>query len=450
MEGSGQSGESAENLNGTNQNPLPPIVFRADTNAVFGTEGYGLDVSAGQITITAQAGPGYFYAVQTLRQLLPPAIEYSGTLPYALSVASVRIRDHPRFEWRGAMLDVSGHFFGPADVKRYMDLMALYKLNRLHLHLSDDQGWRLEIPGRPALTDIGARTQVGGGEGGYYTLAEWDDLVAYAASRNITIVPEIDMPGHTNAALASIAELNCDGRRTEPYTGIDVGFSSLCVDREETYAFVDDVVREIAQRSPGAYFHVGGDEVKTLSATEYNAFMDRAAEIVARHGKLFMAWDGVAETRMTLPPGAVIQVWRPQTADTGQHLVDAVSRGARLILSPADRIYVDMKYDASSRLGLRWAGFNDTRDAYDWDPATLVSGVPESAILGVEAPLWTETAETIRDLEWLAFPRLPGVAEIGWTAHERRDWTTYRTRLAAHGPRWDVLGINYYPSPLVF
>ncbi len=428
--------------------PSPGVGDAAIRSTEHLDEAYLLDIDQEAIRIRAARPAGLFYGLQTLRQWLPADLERSG-IPgnVVLEVPPVSIVDAPRFSWRGSMLDVARHFFGVEDVSRYVDLMALYKLNRLHLHLSDDQGWRVDIPGRPALVRVGAQTAVGGGPGGYYTTSDYEYIVRYAAERFITIVPEIDMPGHTNAALASIPELNCDGQARPLYTGMNVGFSTLCVDREETYEFVEDVVREIAERTPGAWFHVGGDEVQKLSPEEYRRFMLRIQPIVARHGKQFLAWDEVAEVGLPLPDGALVQVWRPQTAETGRHLRAAYARGARFILSPANHIYLDMKYDADSRIGLTWAGPTSIRKAYEWDPATLVAGIPESAIEGIEAPLWTETAESMADLEWLAFPRLVGVADLGWAARNHLGWESYALRLAAHTARWRALNINYYPLP---
>ncbi len=412
----------------------------------LGAEGYALSVTRGGVVLTAAAPAGLFYGVQTIRQLLPPRVEYTATLPRALALPAVEITDRPRYAWRGMMLDVARHFFQVEDVERVIDHLALYKLNRLHLHLSDDQGWRIEIPGRPELTEIGGRTQVGGGPGGFYTTADYQRIVQYATDRFVTIVPEIDLPGHTNAALASTPELNCDGVARPPYTGTRVGFSSVCVDSEATYAFVDDVVRELALRTPGEVIHLGGDEVKELSAADYARFVQRAQSIVESHGRRFMGWDEI--TGVTLAPGAIVQVWQPQARGIAGAVARSVRGGAQVVLSPADRIYLDMKYDDSTILGLTWAGRNSVRDAYDWEPASLVAGVPEAAILGVEAPLWSETIGTISDIEFLAFPRLAGVAEIGWSPRER-SWADYRLRLAAHGPRWEALGMSFFRSPEV-
>jgi hypothetical protein len=250
-----------------------------------GDEGYELTVTTRQITLAAAGAAGLFYGVQTLRHLLPPSVEYEAPRRRTLRVAPVHIVDKPRFAWRGAMLDVARHFFTVEDVKRYIDLLALLKINRLHLHLSDDQGWRIEIKSWPNLATHGGSTEVGGGPGGFYTQEQFADVVAYAAERFITIVPEIDMPSHINAAMASYPELNCAGVAPPLYTGIEVGFSAMCVDKEITYTFLDDVVREISALAKGPYFHIGGDEVKKLTAEQYKRFIERAQTIVQSHGR---------------------------------------------------------------------------------------------------------------------------------------------------------------------
>jgi hexosaminidase len=413
--------------------------------SVASDEGYELTVRSDGVTIAARTPAGVFYGVQTLRQLLPPFVEFRGVRPdraRPVSAPAVRIVDAPRFTWRGAMLDVARHFFTVDEVKRYLDLMALYKLNRLHLHLADDQGWRIDVESWPNLARHGGSTQVGGGRGGYYTREQYADLVAHAAARFITIVPEIDMPGHTNAALASYAELNCDGKARDLYTDTDVGFSALCVTSELTYRFIDDVVREIASMTPGPYFHIGGDEVKALSPDVYKAFVERVQSIVAAHGKQMIGWDEVAAA--ALAPSTIVQHWRPEASPAA-----AATRGAKVIVSSANRLYIDMKYDAGTPLGLNWAGTIEARDAYDWDPAALYPDVPESALLGVEAPLWSETVANMREVELLAFPRLAEIAEVGWSPAKRRAWPEFRERLAAQAPRWTALGVNFYRSPQV-
>jgi hexosaminidase len=315
----------------------------------------------------------------------------------------------------------------------------------LHLHLTDDQGWRIAISSWPRLAEHGGATQVGGGPGGHYTQRDYAEIVGYALDRHITVVPEIDVPGHTNAALASYPELTCDGRAPERYSGTEVGFSSLCLDKEVTYRFLDEVIGEVAALTPGDYIHIGGDEAHTVGEREYVAFIERLQRIVRAHRKHAIGWQEI--TRAELLPTSVAQFWDTRApADT---VVEAARRGTRLVLSPGDRTYLDMKYDERTELGLDWAGYVEVRDAYDWDPATLLDGVGEDRVLGVEAELWSETLRTMADVELMAFPRLPGIAEVAWSPAERRTWDDYRRRLAAHGPRWSAMGVAYHPSPQV-
>jgi hexosaminidase len=403
-------------------------------------EGYTLSVAPDGIRIAGRTPEGIFYGVQTLRQLMPPSIEFQAARPHPVSIPAAQIQDQPRFVWRGAMLDVARHFFGPADVRRYIDLLALYKFNRLHLHLSDDQGWRLEIKSWPNLTRHGGSTAVGGGPGGFYTQDEYKAIVAYARERFITIVPEIDMPSHINAALASVPELNCDGVAPPLYTGIEVGFSNFCIDKEITYKFIDDVIREIAGLTPGPYFHLGGDEVKTITPAQYVSFIERVQGIVESHGKTVVGWDEIAAAKLV--PTAVVQHWRPEAKF-------ALPPTTKLIISPAHKIYLDMQYDTATPIGLHWAAYVNVPDAYNWDPATILPDVKEAQILGVEAPLWSETLANMRDVEYMAFPRLPGAAEIAWSPAAARKWEEFRTRLGAQAQRWSALGINAYWSPTV-
>jgi hexosaminidase len=393
-----------------------------------------------------------FHAVQTLRQLLPAAIESDQNMRAtgAWSLPPGRIVDRPRFAWRGGMLDVARHFFTVDEVKQYVDLLALYKFNTMHLHLSDDQGWRIQINSWPKLTTVGGATEVGGGPGGFYTKADYAEIVRYARDRFITVVPEIDMPAHTHAATASYPELGCGRPMPDPplnaatptlYTGTAVGFSALCHDKAVTFRFVDDVVRELAAMTPGPYIHLGGDEVEVLTPQQYAAFVERVQGIVARHGKTMVGWDEIG--RAKLRPGTIAQMWRADTS------VAAVRQGARVIMSPATKAYMDMKYTPATEIGLDWAALIELQTAYDWDPVTHFNGVTERDVLGVEAPLWSETVVNITAAEYLLMPRLPAIAEVGWTANAGKDWESFRRRIAAHAPRWRFLGINYYPSPQV-
>ncbi|MHB8626362.1 MAG: beta-N-acetylhexosaminidase [Aggregatilineales bacterium] len=415
----------------------------AGGDSTLGEEGYQLTVTPDLVTLIAYKPAGLFRGIQTIRQLLPPAVESSTVQPGPWSMATGVIRDYPRFAWRGVMLDVARHFFKVDDVKRYIDLVAYYKMNHFHLHLSDDQGWRIMINAWPKLATIGGSTEVGGGAGGYYTQADYADIVAYAQSRYITVVPEIDMPGHTNAALASYANLNCNGVAPNLYSGINVGFSSLCTSQEVTYTLVSDVVKELVALTPGSYIHIGGDESAATNPDDYVRFVERVEAIVQSYGKQVIGWEEIASG--TLQPATIVQHWNQQGTLTQK----AVAQGVKVIMSPANKAYLDMKYDSSTALGLHWAGYIEVQDAYDWDPANYIPGVSESDVLGVEAPLWSETLQTLDDIEYMAFPRVLGYAEIGWSPAVGRSWDEYKLRLAAHGPRLTALGVKFYPSALV-
>jgi len=339
--------------------------------------------------------------------------------------------DAPRYEWRGVMLDVARHFFGVDDVKRFVDVIARYGFNRLHLHLTDDQGWRIEIKSWPRLAEVGGSTAVGGGSGGWYTQDEYVELVAFAAARGIVVVPEIDLPGHVNAALVAYPELSPAGYSPEPYTGTDVGFSSLDVTNERTYEFVEDVVREISEVTPGPYFHIGGDEAAATAPSEYVDFVERTAAIVGRHGKRLVGWEEIA--RAKLPLGTIVQHWKdPELA------AQALAQGASIVMSPASRTYFDLKYDESTELGTTWAGYVGVRDAYEWDPGD---------VLGVEAALWSETLASLADLELMAFPRLLAFAEVASAPADDRDWEDFRARVSEHEPAFAALGVNFFRSP---
>jgi hexosaminidase len=427
---------------GTDPSAITAIELVLDASSSLGPEGYDLAIAPAAVTLTAAAPAGLFYGAQTLRQILPYWSEYEAVQyrqPRPVTLPPLHVRDAPRYEWRGAMLDVARHFFSAEEVKPFVDLLAMLKMNRLHLHLADDQGWRIEIRKWPDLTREGGQTEVGGTPGGFYTQAQYAELVAYAADRFVTIVPEIDMPGHTNAALSSIAELNCNGQAPPRFTGTEVGFSALCVDMPFTYTFLDDVIGEIAAMTPGAWFHAGGDEVRKLTPEQYRSFIERVQTIVQAHGKQMIGWDEVAAT--SLLPTSIVQHWRPDAAKA------ELVRAPHLILSPANRAYLDMKYDRNTAIGLNWAGLVPIQTSYDWDPAALVPGA--ASVLGVEAPLWSETVANARDVEFLAMPRLAALAEVAWSPQEARRWETFRVRLGAQGARWTALGLNFYRAPEV-
>ncbi|WP_298330075.1 beta-N-acetylhexosaminidase [Haloactinopolyspora sp.] len=405
------------------------------TDESLGREGYELTVTAEEVVIRAAAPAGLFYGAQTLRQLVPAGDR---------AVPGVRVRDVPRFGWRGMMLDIARHFFGTADIERFIDLVALYKINVVHLHLSDDQGWRLEIDGWPELARVGGRGQVGGGPGGYLSKAAYREIVAYAAQRYVTIVPEIDLPGHTNAALVAYPELSASEQPPEPYTGTRVGFSSLRVDSPQTAKFVRAVLTEVAELTPGPYVHIGGDEALSTPPDDYVRFMRDTVPVVASSGKQAVGWQEIV--RAGLGPDALVQYWNTRQPEQA---AEAARAGARLIMSPAAHVYLDMKYHDDWHLGQDWAGCVDVHDAYGWDPGTLVDGVDDTVVDGVEAALWTETITTMADIEVMTFPRLPAVAEVAWTPQARRDWDHFRARLAGHVRLWQALSVAFYRSEQV-
>ncbi|WP_026333747.1 MULTISPECIES: beta-N-acetylhexosaminidase [Rhodonellum] len=441
------------------------IVLALDPSLSVGNEGYQLDITKQSIKLSASSEAGLFFGIQTLRQLFPAELEIKSQVSgVKWRIPTGIITDSPEYAYRGAMLDVARHFFSVEDVKHYIDLLAFYKMNMLHLHLSDDQGWRIEIKSWPNLTTIGGSTQVGGGKGGFYTQEQYKDIVAYAQERFITIIPEIDMPGHTNSALASYGELNpgitvpkehsvkvdraalgvegLDPLASELYTGIVVGFSTLATDKEITYQFVDDVIRELAEMTPGPYIHIGGDESHVTEMKDYIPFINRAQEIVAKYGKTSIGWDEIAHA--TLLPGSVAQYWA-----VAENAKMAVDQGAQVIMSPATKAYLDMQYDSTTVLGLHWAAYIELDSAYNWEPTAMVDGIGKSNILGIEAPLWTETITNRSELEYMVFPRITAIAEIAWVPKESKDWDSYKKRLIDHGKRWELMGINYYKSPLV-
>jgi hexosaminidase len=410
--------------------------------STVGDEGYQLDVTRTAVVIRARRAAGLFAGVQTLRQLLPPTVDSATVRPGPWNVPGGHVVDFPRFVYRGAMLDVARHFFSVGQVERYIDQIARYKVNRFHLHLSDDQGWRIAIKGWDRLATYGGGTAVGGDPGGFYTQDDYRTIVAYAAARFITVIPEIDMPGHTNAALASYADLNCNGVAPPRYTGTDVGFSSLCTSKEITYKFLDDVLGQLAALTPGGYLHIGGDEAQSTQPADYAAFINRVQQIVASHGKSVQGWHDLVHA--TPLPSTVAQFWDTTTSDAA--VAAAAQHGTKLVMSPANHAYLDMKYNAQTPLGQDWAGLIEVKDAYGWNPGAYLSGVPASAVLGVEAPLWTETIRTSADIEFMAFPRLPAIAELGWSPQSTHSWSAFRNRLAAQGPRWKVQGVHYYHS----
>ncbi|WP_410784874.1 beta-N-acetylhexosaminidase [Kribbella sp. C-35] len=437
--------------------------LRADGDAV--DERYGLDVTSEGVRVWGPTPEAIHRGLTSLRQLISANLQ-DGTavLPAA------RIVDGPRFAWRGLSLDVVRTFHAPDEVRRVIDMLALYKLNVLHLHLTDDQGWRVEVPSRPALTEVGAAGALGDRPGGYYTQAEMADLVAYAADRYVTVVPEIDIPGHTTAVFTAYPELAPAELRTiDLGNGTSIPLNALEPGRPETWTFVEDVLDAVIPQFPqSAYVHIGGDEAWGMSDEDHAAFVDRAAALVRARGKRVVGWQEIA--RAAIGPDDIAQYWISidvDAMDAGNGpvppedllpiLVDhlqkakrdapkALAAGARLIASPTTWVYFDRPHgDASSdaeqeearkRLGLEFYGPATLRDGISWDPVENTPGVTSpDQLAGVEAAIWCETITSSDDLELLLLPRLPGAAEKAWS-HSAADWPDYADRLARQSPIW--------------
>ena len=435
------------------------VVVRIDPDAA--PEAYALTI--GEIVELTGSADGLLQGIRTLMQLLTD----EGDGRWAWRRAT--IADAPRFAYRGVMLDVARHFFPVDEVEKVIDRIAELKFNHLHLHLSDDQGWRIHIDSWPLLSQLSSTVSATGDGratgGGCYSKDDYRAIVSYAASRGITIVPEIDMPGHTHAIGIAYPELVeapvmnehllDDAQRLGqalpeagvPYTGWGVGHSSLRIHEERTYEFVRDVLAELAELTPGPYLHIGGDESLGTSPADFASFIERATGIVQELGKTPVAWHeaGAAE----VAPGTVGQYWGLLAPDAShaEHTAHFVERGGRVILSPSDAAYLDMKYDHDFPLGLAWAGTVDLHRAYDWQPTALLD-IPADAVAGVEAPLWTETVESLEEADQLMFPRIAAIAEIAWSASDpTRDWNDFRERLAAQAPAWRADGIRFHPVP---
>lgn len=401
-------------------------------------EAYQIEISELEAVVTAHSGRGVARAAATLAQLLT-VTDGSAMLPQGV------IRDEPRFSWRGLSLDVARSFYPVPEVKAVIDLCYLYKLNVLHLHLTDDQGWRLEIPSRPELTEISGATSSDGGRAGFYTVEDFANLQEYAHARGITVVPEIDLPGHTNAATHAIGELNPSGEPTAAYGGMKVGFSMLHPGLEATEPFVRDVITSVASQTQGDYVHFGGDEPLDMDPQDYRDLVTQIYEVVAETGKNPVGWQEAAAA--PLPAQMIYQFWDPRLSR--DDVETAVAAGAKVILSPGDRTYLDMKYDASTSIGQDWAALIELGDSYEWDPASHVKGVKEADVVGVEAAVWTETIHSFEDLTYMLLPRLAAVAEVGWSPQTLRDWDSFAQRIATQSPVWERFGVRWHASPAV-
>jgi hexosaminidase len=411
----------------------------------LGKEGYELEVKPNAVTIRANQPAGLFYGVQTLRQLLPPEIESAKPIS-KLVIPCVKISDRPRFPWRGMLLDCGRHFMSKDFVKRYIDLLAYHKMNRLHWHLTEDQGWRIEIKKYPKLTEVGAWRKYEDGTvyGGFYTQEDIKEVVAYAQSRYVTVVPEIEMPGHSVAALAAYPEYSCTGGPFEVETQWGVYKDVYCAGNDSTFRFLEDILTEVMSLFPSEYIHIGGDECpkdrwkdcakcQTRIKSEglqnehelQSYFIKRIEKFLLSKNRRLIGWDEILEGG--LAPAATVQSWRGVDG-----AIAAAKSGHDAIVSPTSHAYFD--YDI---------GTTDLRKVYSFDPIPPELAAKERKhILGGECNMWTERApqETV---DSKVFPRLVAMAECLWSFPENKDFANFHQRLQRHYQRLDALGVKY-------
>ena len=429
----------------TKDNVVSLMITKANPQ-LSSPESYTLEVTPHKITVQATSGAGLFYGVQTLLQMAQPAMEG------AWSVQATTIQDSPRFEYRGLMLDVSRHFRSKEFVKKQIDALAYYKLNRLHLHLTDAAGWRIEIKKYPLLTELAAwrpeanwkrwwneggrkycRFDAPGASGGYYTQDDIRELVNYARERHITIIPEIEMPAHSEEVLTAYPELSCSG---EPYKNAD-----FCVGNEKTFTFLEDVLTEVMELFPSQYIHVGGDEAgkaawKTCpkcqkrmkdeqldNVDELQSYLIHRVEVFLNaHGRKLLGWDEILQGG--LAPNATVMSWRGE-----QGGIDAVKSGHQAIMTPGSHCYIDSYQDAPYSQPEAIGGYLPLEKVYSYNPIPA-SLTPDEAklIYGVQANLWAEYIQTDEHCEYMIYPRILALAEVAWSAPERKSWTDFRPR----------------------
>lgn len=445
--------------------PAATIVLRADTPVRAAAEGYRLTVTPEGVVLEGGTAEALARAVQTLRQLLPPAaLRRAPVAAGPLTIGCCAVEDAPRFAWRGVHLDVARHFMPVASVLRFIDLAALHRLNVVHLHLTDDQGWRVEVPSRPRLTEVGAwRTETvvgrtdtfdGTPHGGFYTLDDLREIVAYAAQRAISVVPEIDLPGHVQSVLAAYPELGNTGRPVEVRRTWGVS-EHVLAPTDEALAFARDVLDTVLDVFPGPWVHLGGDECPRTQWRESPAAAARAAELglasvdelqswflrrlhahLTARGRRVVGWDEVADDG-GMPADTVVMAWRG--ADKG---VAAMAAGHDVVMCPEDVTYFDHYQSGGADEPLAIGGLTTVEDVAAWEPA---AGTGPGRLLGVQGQHWSEYLPTPAALEYVAFPRLSALAEVAWTAPERRDAADLLRRLPGHLERLDALGVNYRP-----
>jgi len=437
----------------------------------LGPEGYCIVTPGGKpLEIRAARTEGISHGIQTLLQLLPPAIYNSGPhLGVAWVMQRVHIEDSPRFSWRGAMLDCGRHFMPKEFIKKFIDLLALHKLNTFHWHLTEDQGWRLQIKKYPRLTEFGSQrheTMRGhyntGGDGiphgGFYTQEDAREIVTYAAQRSITVLPEIEMPGHAQAAIASYPELGCTSEKLEVGTRWGV-IPNIFNPSESTFHFLTDVLSEVLEIFPSIMIHIGGDEaVKTQweASPEIRArmvevgakdmhelqswFIRRIGAFLAQRGRRLVGWDEILEGG--LAPNAVVMSWRGIAGG-----IAAVQAGHDVVMTPGSHTYLD-SYECRdiSAEPLAIGGFLPLEKVYEFEPIPAELDVEQAKhILGLQCQLWTEYMPNPARVEYRAFPRLAAIAEVGWSSSQVRNYARFRTRMVRHLQRLNVLDVRYRP-----
>jgi len=448
------------------------IRLELSADGTIPAEGYRLAASSEGILVQATDAAGVFYGIQTLLQLFPPAVYGGGPRPgMAWTYPFVEIEDHPRFAWRGAMLDCTRHFFPKEFVRRFIDGLARHKLNSFHWHLTEDQGWRIEIKKYPRLTEVGAWRREstfglqsdeargdGVPHGGFYTQDDIREIVAYARARHVRIVPEIEMPGHAQAAIAAYPELGCAGHETEVSTRWGI-HETIYKPSERTFEFLQDVLTEVVQLFPGEYLHVGGDEaVKTqwindpevqqikraLGLADEDAlqsyFIGRINEFIVRHGRRLVGWDEILEGG--LARGATVMSWRGCAGG-----IEAANHGHDVVMAPVEFTYLDHFQSADTAAEpLAFGGCLPVEKVYQFEPL-LPEIRPECLphVLGVQAQLWSEYLPTEQAVEYMAFPRLCALSEVAWSDRASRDWEHFLPRLRRHLKRLDVLRVAYRP-----
>lgn len=413
------------------------IEHNASLEETLGEEGYQLHITDDGIRLKAASKAGLFYGIQTLRQMFPSEIE-NQELKGQVVLRQTFIEDQPEYSWRGTMVDVARSFFGLDYLKRHVDRMALYKMNRLHLHLTDDQGWRIEIKGWPKLAEIGGKGSVTRGRSGFLTQEEYKELQDYALARNIIVIPEIDMPGHIYAALASYPELNCEGysnltpqRATPPemFQGYDVSWSKFCLENPEIYDFVSDVIGEMADITKGPWIHIGGDEIED---PRYEEFVVKADSIVQTYGKTSIGWEEV--TKAEVSSSLISQQWHGE--------VESVVKDNKVIHSLCSQYYLDHANIPGQENTNNWCKKEGVslKDTYSFNN-------DDTNVIGIEAPVWSEFVLTDEMMDDRFWPRAIAAAEIGWTSDEKRDFESFEQRLGKHGDRLRALDVNFFRTP---